>query len=114
MCIGDFLLAKRLLRLEIEEQEEAVVGAAGAEQPVAVGVKHQVLDEALELVVGELVRPLALLPVEDLDAGLAVEVVDVADLADAADGQQLAVRARRPATGCRRSSAGAAPGPRCT
>ena len=33
----------------------------------------------------------ALAPVEDLDAGRAVEVVDVADLADAADGEPLAV-----------------------
>src|SRR5262245_34094271 len=81
---GDLLLAEDLLRLEVKEQHEAVVGAAGAEQPVAAGVEGQSLDEPLEPAAGQLVGALALLPVEHLDADGAVQVVDVADPADAA------------------------------
>src|SRR6266508_1380529 len=55
------LLLDRLLRLQVEEHQEAVHGTAGGQQPLAFRVELQPLDQAGELVAGELESPLALL-----------------------------------------------------
>src|SRR5579875_2089505 len=85
-----FFLPEGFVGLEIEEQKEAVVGPAAAEQPITLRMKRQMFDDSFEFVVNVFVRLLTLLPVENLYAGLAVEMIDVADLADAASGQILA------------------------
>src|SRR6266568_206631 len=82
----NLVLLDRLVRLQVEEHQKAVARPAGPEQPLALRVKFEVIHEPLELVAGELVGALRRLPVEDLDTGVALEVVDVADLADTADG----------------------------
>src|SRR6185437_1332386 len=84
---GHLLLTDSLLRLQIEEQKEAVIGTAATEQPITLGVELQVFNKSLELVVRVFVRPRTLLPVEHLDARLAFQMVDVADLANAAGRQ---------------------------
>ena len=71
---------------EIKELDKARVVAPGREQPLVLGSKHQTLDEPVVFVARELVRSLALLPVEDFDASQAAEMIDIANLAHAADG----------------------------
>ena len=87
-----FFLREHFVAGEVEEREEAVlVATAGGEQPVALGMKAEVFDQALEFVARELVCTLAVLPVKHFDKGFAVEVVDVGDLAASTDGQASSV-----------------------
>ena len=109
-CIGIFSWRGSFLASRSKNIRKPSLAPPAASSQSPSGMEGQVLDQPLELVAGELVRPLALPPVEDLDAGLAFEVVDVADLADPADGQQVAVGREGQRRGCRRSSAGAAVG----
>src|SRR5260370_28208556 len=89
---GRLFLADDPLCLQIEEEEQTVVSAARSQQPITLGMEGQMLDKAIELVAWEFVRARSLPPIEHLDAGFAVQVVDVADLADTAHPQALAIR----------------------
>src|SRR5437870_4220672 len=90
-----FLLFDRLLGLQVEEQDEAVVSPAGAEQPVAFRMKLEVIDQTIELVAGKFDGALAGFPIEDLDSGFAFQVIDVPDLANATDSEQRSIRRKR-------------------
>src|SRR5262245_44754806 len=85
-------LFDRLLCVQIEEHQEAVSSPTSAEEPFPLGMEFEVIDKAVEFVAWELVSALGALPVEDLDARSAVEMINIADLADAADGQLRPVR----------------------
>ena len=106
------LLRKHLLAGGVEEEQEAVVVAAGAEQPVAPGVEPQVLDHPASLAL-DFAEPLPGSPVEDLDRGPCCRGGRCCRSCRCRRRPAACRRARRPARGCRRSSAGAGPGPRC-
>ena len=64
---GSLLLLDQLPTLGVVNRDEAVVISAGNDEPRTVGRKHNLLDQALELAILELVQLLASLPLEDLD-----------------------------------------------
>ena len=86
---GSFVLLDQLAGLDAVEGDESSVVPAGCEQPVASRIELDLLDQTFQLIVFDRVELLAFLPVENLDARWASEVIDVSDLAYAASGQQL-------------------------